>query len=119
MTLFCFIDSAIIPTILYNMKQFLHEITLKPMQRSSFAHLIIHIGMWEYYVEAYSMVEYIWHITVTCQKFKYNFTHFTDCHVISAICYTVYSKDSLFISLKIAVIKHRVILKSNHMLVII
>ena len=40
-TLFCFIDSAIIPTILYNMKQFLHEISLKPMQRSSFAHLII------------------------------------------------------------------------------
>ena len=41
MTLFSFIDSAIIPTILYNTKQFLHEISLKPMQRSSFAHLII------------------------------------------------------------------------------
>ena len=38
--------------------------------------------------------------TVTCQKFKYNFTHFKDCHVTSAICYTVYSKDSLFNSLK-------------------
>ena len=57
--------------------------------------------------------------TVTCEKFKYNFTHFKDCHVISAICYTVYSKDSLFNSLKIAVIKHGVVLKSNHMLVII
>ena len=53
--------------------------------------------------------------TVACQKFKYNFTHFKDCHVISSICYTVYSKDSLFNSLKIAVIKHRVVLKDNYM----
>ena len=53
-------------------------------------------------------------LTVTCQKFKYNFTHIKDCHVTSATCYTVYSKDSLFNSLKIAVIKHRVVLKSNH-----
>ena len=52
---------------------------------------------------------------MTCQKFKYNFTHFKDCHVIFAICYTVYSKDSLFNSLKIAVIKHGVVLKGNHM----
>ena len=53
--------------------------------------------------------------TVACQKFKYNFTHFKDCHVVSSICYTVYSKDSLFNSLKIAVIKHRVVLKDNYM----
>ena len=52
---------------------------------------------------------------VTYQKFKYNFTYFKDCHVISAICYTVHSKDSLFNSLKIAVIKHRVVLKGYHM----
>ena len=42
--------------------------------------------------------------TVTCQKFKYNFTHFKDTRVISVICYMVYSKDSLFNSLKISVI---------------
>ena len=52
---------------------------------------------------------------MTCQKFKYNFTNFKDCNVISAIYYTVYSKDFLFNSLKIAVIKHRVVLKGNHM----
>ena len=49
--------------------------------------------------------EYLYVYTVTCQKFKYNFTHFKDFHVIFAICHTVYSKDSLFSSLKIAVIK--------------
>ena len=53
--------------------------------------------------------------TVTCQKFKYNFTHFKDCHVIFAICYTVYSKDSLFNSLQITVIKHRVVLKGRRL----
>ena len=37
---------------------------------------------------------------MTCQKFKYNFTHFKNCHMISAISYTVHSKDSLFNSLK-------------------
>ena len=53
--------------------------------------------------------------TMTCQKFKYNFTHFKNCHMISVICYTVYPKDSLFNSLKIAVIKHRVVLKGTYM----
>ena len=53
--------------------------------------------------------------TVACQKFKYNFIHLKDCHVIPAICYTVYSKDSLFDSIKIAVIKRRVVLEDKHM----
>ena len=54
-------------------------------------------------------------VTVTCQRFKYNFTHFKNYHMISAICYTVYSKDSLFNLFKIAVIKHRVVLKDTYM----
>ena len=44
-----------------------------------------------------------------------SFTHFKDCHVIFALCYTVYSKDFLFNTLKIAVIKHKVVLKGNYM----
>ena len=44
--------------------------------------------------------------TVTCQKFNYNFTLFQVYHVISAKCYTLYSKKSLFNTLDIAVIKY-------------
>ena len=54
--------------------------------------------------------------TATYQNFKYNFTYFKDHHVISAICYTMYSKVSLFNSIKIAVIKHKVDLKGNHII---
>ena len=43
-----------------------------------------------------------------------SFTHFKDCHVIFALCYTVYSKHFLFNTLKIAVIKHKVVLKGNY-----
>ena len=51
----------------------------------------------------------------TCQKFKYNFTFFQVYHVVSAKCYTIYSKKSLFNTIEIAVIKYKVVLKENYM----
>ena len=53
--------------------------------------------------------------TVTCQKFKYNFTLFQVYYVPSAKCITLYSKNALFDTLDIAVIKYRVVLKGNYM----
>ena len=53
--------------------------------------------------------------TVTCQKYKYNFTLFKVYHVISGKCYTLYSKNSLFSTLDIVVIKSWVVLKGNYM----
>ena len=44
--------------------------------------------------------------TVTFQKFKYNFRLFQVYHVISAKCYTFYSKKSLFNTLDTAVIRY-------------
>ena len=52
--------------------------------------------------------------TVTCQKFKYNFTLFQVYRAISDKYYTPYSKKSLFNILEIAVIKYRVVLKGNY-----
>ena len=51
----------------------------------------------------------------TAMNIVYNFTLFQVYHVISAKCYTLYSKKSMFDTFEIAVIKYRVVLKGNYM----
>ena len=51
--------------------------------------------------------------TVTCQKFKYNFTLFERNHAMSAIC-RFFFKDYLFNTLRMAVMKYRTAVKDKY-----